>query len=67
MVSGCHTKTVTDNENENIFKYKNAYVGDNSAVIHIVNQTMSSKKIKDIELKTQEKPYGIILSYDGLD
>ena len=58
VASGCNTKT---NE-EDVFQYKNAYVGDNSAVINIVNHSMQSEKFKGLELKTKEAPYGIILN-----
>ena len=61
VASGCNTKT---NE-EDVFQYKNAYVGDNSAVINIVNHSMQSDNFKGLELKTKETPYGIILNYDG--
>lgn len=64
ILSGCNTKI--DTNEEDLFKYKNAYIGDNSAVLHIVDQTMDSEKFKGLELKTKEKPYGIILNYDGV-
>ena len=61
VASGCNTKTIE----EDVFQYKNAYVGDNSAVINIVNHSMQSDKFRGLELKTKEAPYGIILNYDG--
>ena len=61
VASGCNTKTTE----EDVFQYKNAYVGDNSAVINIVNHSMQSEKFRGLELKTKETPYGIILNYDG--
>jgi len=61
VTSGCNTKT----SEEDVFQYKNAYVGDNSAVINIVNHSMQSEKFRGLELKTKEVPYGIILNYDG--
>ncbi|TSB24442.1 DUF4825 domain-containing protein [Psychrobacter sp. YGAH215] len=61
VASGCNTKTIE----EDVFQYKNAYVGDNSAVINIVNHSMQSDKFRGLELKTKETPYGIILNYDG--
>lgn len=64
ILSGCNAKIETDEED--LFKYKNAYIGDNSAVLHIVDQTMDSEKFKGLELKTKEKPYGIILNYEGV-
>ena len=61
VASGCNTKT----SEEGLFQYKNAYVGDNSAVINIVNRSMQSDNFRGLELKTKETPYGIILNYDG--
>ena len=61
VASGCNTKTTE----EDVFQYKNAYVGDNSAVINIVNRSMQSDNFRGLELKTKETPYGIILNYDG--
>lgn len=62
IVSGCNTK-----KEEDIFKFKNSYVGDNSAVGSIVNQLQGAEHFKDFELKTKDKPYGIILNYDWSD
>lgn len=62
FVSGCSA----NNNNKDIFQYKGSYVGDNSAVGNITNQLRSSEHLKGIELKTKEKPYGIILNYDWL-
>lgn len=61
VASGCNTKT----SEADLFQYKNAYVGDNSAVINIVNRSMQSDNFRGLELKTKEMPYGIILNYDG--
>ena len=61
VASGCNTKTTE----ADLFQYKNAYVGDNSAVINIVNRSMQSDNFRGLELKTKETPYGIILNYDG--
>ncbi|AMQ07433.1 DUF4825 domain-containing protein [Sporosarcina psychrophila] len=60
IVSGCNTK----NGEEDIFKFKDSYVGDNSAIGNIVNQLQGTEHFKGFELKTNEKPYGIILNYD---
>ena len=61
IVSGCNT----NNEKEDIFKFKDSYVGDNSAVGNILNQLPGAEHFKGFELETKEKPYGIILNYDG--
>ena len=60
IVSGCNT----DNEKEDIFKFKDSFVGDNSAVGNIVYQLQGAEHLKGFELETKERPYGIILNYD---
>lgn len=60
VVSGCNT----NNEKEDIFKFKDSFVGDNSAVGNIVNQLQGAEHFLGFELETKEKPYGIILNYD---
>ena len=60
IVSGCNTT----NEKEDIFKFKDSFVGDNIAVGNIVNQLQGAEHFKWFELETKEKPYGIILNYD---
>lgn len=60
FLNGCNVKDA----NDDIFKYKNSYVGDHNAVIHITNQLLSSEHLKGHELKTKEEPYGIILNYE---
>lgn len=63
IISGCNTNI----EKEDIFKYKDSYVGDNSAVGNIMNQLQGAEYLKDFKLEIKEQPYGIILNYDWLD
>ncbi|ENH96745.1 hypothetical protein J416_09044 [Gracilibacillus halophilus YIM-C55.5] len=63
LVSGCNTS----NGKEDIFKYKDSFVGDNSAVGNIVRQLQGAEHFQDFELKTKDKPYGVILNYDWLN
>ncbi len=63
FLSGCNA----NNKNRNIFQYKDSFVGDNSAVGNIANQLRSGENLEGFELKTKEKPYGIILNYDWLE
>lgn len=63
IVSGCSTK----NEEEDIFNFKDSYVGDNSAVGNIVSKLQGAEHLEGYELKTKEKPYGIVLNYDWSD
>ena len=60
IVSGCNTNS----EKEDMFKFKDSFVGDNSAVGNIVNQLQGAQHLKGFQLETKEKPYGIILNYD---
>ena len=47
IVSGCNTK----NGEEDIFKFKDSYVGDNSAIGNIVNQLQGAEHFKALNLK----------------
>lgn len=46
-----------------LFKFKEAYVGNASAVGNIVSRLDSAEQFNGFELKTDEEPYGIILNY----
>ncbi|MCM3237372.1 DUF4825 domain-containing protein [Heyndrickxia oleronia] len=63
LLIGCST----NKDHEGIFQFKDSYVGDNSAVGNIVKQLQSGDSLKEIELKTKEKPYGMILNYNWLE
>lgn len=59
VVSGCSTKNPDD-----LFTFKDSYVGDNSAVLNMINHLQEAKHLSSFELETKEQPYGIILNYD---
>lgn len=62
LLSGCNLK---DREIDNdIFQYKDSFVGDNSAVGNMTNQLPGAEQLNGFELKTNQEPYGIILNYD---
>lgn len=63
FLNGCNSNEVI--ENEDIFKFKNSYVGDNSAVGNITRELPipNGEQLNGLELKTSEEPYGIILNY----
>ncbi|WP_230659242.1 DUF4825 domain-containing protein [Psychrobacter sp. I-STPA10] len=63
MISGCDTKNTAPQPD--LFQYKNAYVGNSTAVGSILNGLPVTGYSKDFELVTQQRPYGIILNYDG--
>lgn len=50
-----------------LFRYQNAYVGDNSAVGAIVGSLSVNKNFKEMALQTKEKPYGIVLKYENTE
>ena len=62
LLSGCNSND--RNNNNDIFQFKDSFVGDNSAVGNIVNQLPGAEQLNGFELKTNEEPYGIILNYD---
>ncbi|MGJ7911485.1 DUF4825 domain-containing protein [Neobacillus sp. LXY-1] len=67
IFNGCSSSTES-NLNKDLFKYKNSYVGDNGAVGNITRQLPSpeGEGINGLELKTEEKPYGIIVNYKNI-
>lgn len=62
-MNGCNAKEV--NENEDIFEFKNSFVGDAGAVGNITMRLPkpTGEQVSGLELKTTEAPYGIILNY----
>ncbi|MDT8862363.1 DUF4825 domain-containing protein [Alkalihalobacillus sp. MEB130] len=63
FLNGCNSHEAT--QNEDLFQYKNTYVGDNGAVGNITRELPSpdGEQLNSLELKTTEQPYGIILNY----
>lgn len=57
----------TGDKKEDIFQFKDSFAGDNSAVGNIAHHLRGSEHLEGFELKTKEKPYGIILNYDLLE
>lgn len=61
FLSGCSPDT---NASEvDVFQYKNAYVGDNSAVGNILMNLHGSEHYNGFQLHTTEEPYGITANY----
>ncbi|WP_227429919.1 DUF4825 domain-containing protein [Psychrobacter sp. I-STPA6b] len=65
VYKGVYEKETTPNLTTGLFQYKGTYVGNNSAVSHILNNLSVTGYSKNFELETQQAPYGIILNYDG--
>lgn len=63
LVSGCQGAK----EEQHLFDYKDAYVGDNSAISHIVSQLYGHEDFQQFELQTTKKPYGITLFYKQME
>lgn len=59
----------TDLQTVDLFKFKDSYVGDNSAVGNITRELPSpnGEQIDGLELKTTEEPYGIIVNYKSVE
>ncbi len=47
-----------------LFKYKTAYVGDNSKVVNLISKLPFADLRKAVTLKTKAAPYGIDVQYD---
>lgn len=62
LLSGCNSND--RDSNNDIFQFKDSFVGDNSAVGNIANQLPGAEQLDGFELKSNEEPYGIILKYD---
>ena len=60
------SKEVADESKVNfttVLKYKDSYVGDNSAITNIVNNLPANIYNEGIELQTSSKPYEITIQY----
>ncbi|WLF68928.1 DUF4825 domain-containing protein [Clostridium septicum] len=69
-IVGCGNSTVSkdiaDESKVNlttVLKYKDSYVGDNSAITNIVNNLPANIYNEGIELQTSSKPYEITIQY----
>lgn len=56
-------KPISEINLEELQKYKNSYVGDNSAVINIIEKLPANIYKGEISLKTDKEPYGITINY----
>lgn len=61
LLNGCSNPK----NNNGLFQYKGAYVGDASNIGRILNKLPVTGYSKDFELKTQQEPFGIVLNYEG--
>ncbi|MEE6131728.1 DUF4825 domain-containing protein [Bacillus sp. 1780r2a1] len=62
LLNGCSSANTT----KNLFEFKDSYIGDNSAVVHIVHQLLHEEEFKKLKLQTKKQPYGIHLTYEDI-
>lgn len=55
--------SISSEKDTSVFQYKDAYVGDNSAVINIAQRVTTLNEVDRFKLQTEEEPYGIELYY----
>ncbi|WP_404328616.1 DUF4825 domain-containing protein [Mesobacillus maritimus] len=67
FLNGCNLNEV--NKEEDIFQFKDSYVGDAGAVGNITNllPKPNGEQGSGLELKTTEEPYGVILNYASVE
>ncbi|RIW34620.1 DUF4825 domain-containing protein [Bacillus salacetis] len=67
FLSGC--ASTPPNLTEDLFQYKDSYVGDSGAVGNITRTLTKpdAEQLDGLELKTTEEPYGIQLNYAPLE
>ncbi|WP_088012729.1 DUF4825 domain-containing protein [Gottfriedia acidiceleris] len=58
--------TLNKNSSKDIFHYKNANIGNNSAVGSIIKQLPNHKEFNQMSLQTKKKPYGMTIYYKNL-
>ncbi|SFE75790.1 DUF4825 domain-containing protein [Alteribacillus iranensis] len=66
FITGC-SSTQEANMKEDIFSYDSSVLGDNSAVAAILNHLKHSESLRDISLQTKSEPYGLTVTYEGID
>ena len=61
MLAACNS---TDDAPDDLFQFKDAYVGDNSAVGNLIGRLPGNMNVKQILLETQTEPYGVVIDYE---
>lgn len=62
LLSGCSSNSNAVDADP--FQYKDAYIGDNSAVVNTLMHLQGADHFSGFELQTKEEPYGMTVSYD---
>lgn len=63
ILSGCSSRHDAGQE---LFKYKGSTIGNNSAVVNIINKLPYRKAFNGVSLQTQKKPYGMVIKYGNV-
>lgn len=59
-LAGCSSSS---SASEDLFRFKNSYIGDHNAVIGILRQLPGGGQMKQLALQTKTKPYGLTAQY----
>ncbi|WP_303965517.1 DUF4825 domain-containing protein [Sporosarcina ureae] len=65
LLTGC--SSIANQKREDAFQYKGSLIGDNSAVIHIIEQLPYAEKFHEVSLETKTQPYGMTIMYEKID
>ena len=65
FLTGC--SSTTDQPSEDLFQYKGSFIGDNSAVLHIIEQLRYAEQFEEVSLETKTEPYGMTIQYKNMD
>lgn len=63
VLNACSSNDPAGNE---LFQYRGSYIGDNSAVLNIINQLPQHEAFKQCTLHTTKAPYGMVLKYGDI-
>ncbi|MBS7344202.1 MAG: DUF4825 domain-containing protein [Caryophanon sp.] len=66
MLIACFVSACSSEQQDGIFAYKDAYIGDASSVNAIVQQLDGAEHFMQMELYTDAEPYGMQLYYEEL-
>lgn len=58
-----NVKTTSQINTDDLLKYKGSYVGDNSAIGHIISELPAREYNAGFNLETTKEPYGITINY----
>ncbi|EPD50546.1 hypothetical protein HMPREF1210_02515 [Paenisporosarcina sp. HGH0030] len=68
FLNGCNpNNNVNGDKNANVFQYDGSFIGDNSAVINIINKLKHGEDFKEVSLETKVEPYGMTLKYEDIE